>query len=83
MRLTGRLTEVRVGEVGAVGELAGAGPVGQVLAGAAVHRAGLGDGLDQVLVVGVAPPPPADLRLAAAGDHCARALVPGERGAET
>ena len=48
-----------------------------MFAGAAVHGAGLGDGLDQVFVISVPPAPPADLRLAATGDHSTILLVPG------
>lgn len=70
------LTEVCVGQVVAVG----VAPVGEVFPGASVHGAGLGDGLDQVLVVGVPPAPPADLGLAAAGDDGPRRLVPGGGG---
>lgn len=73
----GALTEVCVGQVVAVG----VAPVGEVLSGAAVHRARLGDGLDEVLVVRVPPAPPAHLRLAAAGDDGPRGLVPARREA--
>lgn len=51
-----------------------------MFAAAAVHGAGLGDGLHQVLVVGIPPSPPADFWLAAAGDHSAGALVPAWGG---
>lgn len=51
-----------------------------MLAGAAVHGAGFGDGLDQVLVVGVPPAPPADFWLTAAGDHGPGAQVPVRGG---
>lgn len=50
--------------------------VGHGLAAGAVDGAGLGDGLDQVLIVCVPPAPPADLRLATAGDHGTAAMVP-------
>ena len=49
---------------------------------AAVQPAGLGDGGDQVLVVSVSPAPPADLGLAAAGDHRPVPLVPGRERRE-
>ena len=68
-------TEVRVGQRAAVGVAAA---VGRGLGADAVGGAGLGDGLHQVLVVGVPPAPPAHLRLAAAGDHRPRVLVPGK-----
>lgn len=56
------------------------GPPSRLLA--RVQGTGLGDGGDQVLVVGVAPAPPADLWLAAAGDHGPVAQVPArEEGA--
>lgn len=51
-----------------------------MFAAAAVHGAGLGDGLHQVLVVGIPPSPPADFWLAAAGDHSTGALVPAWEG---
>lgn len=70
------LTKVSVRQVRAVGVVA----VGKVFAGAAVHGARLGDGLDQVLIVGVPPAPPADLWLATAGDHSPCGLVPTWRG---
>lgn len=66
------LTKVSIRQVGAVGVAA----VGKVFAGAAVHGARLGYGLDQVLVVRVPPAPPADLWLAAARNHSPRGLVP-------
>lgn len=66
------LTKVGIRQVRAVGVAA----VGEVFVGAAVHSAGLGDGLDQVLIVCVPPAPPADLWLAAAGNHSPRGLVP-------
>ena len=75
------LTKVSIRQVVAVGVAA----VGKVFAGAAVHGAGLGDGLDQVLIICVPPAPPADLWLAAAGNHSSRGLVPatGEKLAKT
>lgn len=44
--------------------------------GSSIHLTGLGDGCYQVLIVCVSPAPPADLRLAATGDHCPVLLVP-------
>lgn len=44
------------------------------------HLTGLGDGCHQVLIICVPPAPPADLRLAATGDHCPVLLVPGIQG---
>lgn len=66
------LTKVSVRQVRAVSVAA----IGKVFAGGAVHGAGLGDGLDQVLVVGIPPAPPADFWLTAAGDHSPCGLVP-------
>ncbi len=44
------------------------------------HLTGLGDGRHQVFIICVPPAPPADLRLAAAGDHCPVLLVPEIQG---
>lgn len=43
-----------------------------------VQGTGFGDGRDQVLIIGIAPAPPADLRLAAAGDCSPVAQVSDE-----
>lgn len=47
-----------------------------------VQGTGFSDGRDQVLIISIAPAPPADLRLAAAGDGCPIAQV-SEKTEET
>lgn len=66
------LTKVCIRQDWAVGVAA----IVEVFVGAAVHSAGFGNGLDQVLIISIPPAPPADLWLAASGNHSPCAQVP-------
>lgn len=72
-RISRSLTEITIAGVGSFSALsAGRRPTGSLGA----HLTGLGDWGDKVLIVRVPPAPPADLRLAAPGDHRPVLLVP-------
>lgn len=72
-------TKITIGGVGSFPALS-AGWCSTGTLGSCIHLTGLGDGCHQVLIIGVPPAPPADLGLAATGDHCPVLLVPGIQG---